>query len=173
MDVNSSQTLFSSFPRPSGSVVSADLGILSATVDGLGATSARMITMWDDLLTRPTNYYAYGPTLANPTPHWYDFSFDGTTGAVITPNNIELHFVDGGRGDDDLQANGSITHTGAPVTITSTTTTSDNSSCSLSRTPAGISRAGDWGVVALFLAVLAGIRARRAMTPQKIKARLH
>jgi cyclophilin family peptidyl-prolyl cis-trans isomerase len=175
MDINTSQSLILSFPRPANTLVSVDLGILSATVDGLGATAARMITMWDGLFTRPTHYYAYGPTQATPTPHWYDFSFDPATntGAVITPTNIELHIVDGGRGDDDLQENGSITHTGAPVTITSTTTTSDNSSCSLSRTPAGISRAGDWGVVALFLAVLAGIRARRAMTPQKIKARLH
>jgi hypothetical protein len=92
------------------------------------------------------------------------YFFDDTTGAVITPTNIELHIVDDGRGDDDLQPDGSITHTGAPVTITATTTTSDNSSCSLSRTPAGIPRAGDWGVVALFLAVLAGIRARREST---------
>ena len=170
MDVNTSQALIVSFPRPASTVVSFNLGILSATVDGLGATAARMITMWDGLVTRPTHYYAYGRTPDNTTPHWYDFSFDPVTntGAVITPNNIKLHFVDGQRGDDDLQANGSITHTGAPVTITATTTTSNSSSCSLSQTPVGISRAGDWGVIALFFVFVAGLRARRAaITGQK------
>lgn len=167
---NESQALVKSFPRTASTVVSFNLGILSATVDGLGATAARMITMWDSLVTRPTHYYAYGRTPDNTTPHWYDFSFDPVTntGAVITPNNIELYFVDGLRGDDDLNQNGSITHAGAPVTITATTTTSNSSSCSLSQAPVGISRAGDWGVVALFFVFVAGLRARRAaITGQK------
>lgn len=164
MDFAMVSALIPTFPRPSGSVVSIDQGIMTFKVDDLGASLDRMIEMWDGAVTRPTHYYAYGPTQSNQAPHWYDFSYDGTTGAVITATDIELHFVDGQRGDDDLRADGSITHTGAPVTITSTTATSDNSSCSLSRTPAGISRAGDWGVVALFLAVLAGIRARREST---------
>ena len=47
-------------------------------------------------------YRKYGPTPDNPTPHWYDFMYDGTTGAVITGNQVVLYFVDGQRGDDDL-----------------------------------------------------------------------
>jgi hypothetical protein len=57
-------------------------------------------------------YRKYGPTPDNPTPHWYDFMWDGTTGAVITGNTITLHFVDGQRGDDDIQANGTIVDQG-------------------------------------------------------------
>lgn len=156
------------FPRPESTLVQFNIGFFSIELSGTVGAGSELVTVRDPLVERPTHYYVYGPTAGNPSPHWYDFSFDGTTGAVITPNNIELHFKDGERGDDDLQANGSITHTGAPVTITSTTTTSNASSCSLSQTPVGISRAGDWGVVALFLAFAAGLRTRRAaITGQK------
>ena len=48
--------------------------------------------------------------------HWYDFSYDGRTGAEIQGNRIILHFRDGERGDDDLTADGSITDPGGPAT---------------------------------------------------------
>ena len=63
------------------------------------------------------SYYKYGGTPADPTPHWYEFDFDGTTGAVIDKNVIRLHFVDGQRGDDDLIANGVIIDPGMPARI--------------------------------------------------------
>jgi hypothetical protein len=47
-------------------------------------------------------------------PHWYDFTFDGTTGAEISGNTIILHFVDGQRGDDDISDNGTIVDQGGP-----------------------------------------------------------
>ena len=56
--------------------------------------------------------YLYGPTPDNATPHWYEFAFDGTTGAVFAPNKVTLHFVDGARGDHDLAVNGTITTAG-------------------------------------------------------------
>ncbi|MBN1125004.1 MAG: hypothetical protein JXA82_08350 [Sedimentisphaerales bacterium] len=59
-------------------------------------------------------YYKYGPTHAEPTPHWYPFMYDGQTGAVIEGNVITLHFVDGQRGDNDLLSNGIIIDPGAP-----------------------------------------------------------
>ncbi|HAM49766.1 MAG TPA: hypothetical protein DCP92_03390, partial [Nitrospiraceae bacterium] len=65
--------------------------------------------------TSVNNYYKYGPTPDNPTPHWYSFMFDGQTGAVISGNIITLHFVDGLRGDDDLTANGQIVDQGGPA----------------------------------------------------------
>jgi parallel beta-helix repeat protein len=54
------------------------------------------------------NYYNFGPTPNNPVPHWYDFSFDGSTGAQILADRVVLHFADGQRGDHDLSANGVI-----------------------------------------------------------------
>jgi len=66
--------------------------------------------------TVPT-YYKYGPTPSNPVPHWYEFRYDGQTGAEIAGNVITLHFVDGLRGDDDLTADGRVEDDGAPATI--------------------------------------------------------
>ena len=60
-------------------------------------------------------YYKFGPTPDDPSDHWYEFLFDGTTGAEILDDRVILHFVDGQRGDDDLSANGAITEPGAPA----------------------------------------------------------
>jgi hypothetical protein len=59
-------------------------------------------------------YSKYGPTPEDPFDHWYNFLFDGQTGAKINKNNITLHFVDGKRGDDDLTENGIIVDIGGP-----------------------------------------------------------
>ena len=58
------------------------------------------------------NWWKYGPTPGNPTPHWYEFTYDGTTGAEVNGNVVTLHFVDGQRGDSDLTANGVIVDPG-------------------------------------------------------------
>jgi hypothetical protein len=59
-------------------------------------------------------YYKYGRTPADPTPHWYEFLFDGSTGAEILSDRVELHFVDGQRGDDDQTVNGQVVDPGGP-----------------------------------------------------------
>ncbi|MBI1292653.1 DUF1573 domain-containing protein, partial [bacterium] len=59
--------------------------------------------------------YKYGAEPGDPTPHWYKFDYDGTTGAVIVDNLVTLHFVDGQRGDDDLTANGVIVDPAGPA----------------------------------------------------------
>src|SRR5262249_47193292 len=48
-------------------------------------------------------------------PHWYEFTFDGTTGAEFRDGLIVLHLMDGGRGDDDRLANGVIVDPGGPA----------------------------------------------------------
>ncbi|MBN2897073.1 MAG: choice-of-anchor I family protein [Campylobacterales bacterium] len=63
------------------------------------------------------SYYKYTATPDNQTPHWYEFLYDGTTGAIISGNKITLHFQDGQRGDDDLSVNGHIDDQGGPVTV--------------------------------------------------------
>lgn len=60
------------------------------------------------------SYYKYGCTVSNPSPHWYEFLFDGETGAELLPGHIILHFMDGKRGDDDLLPNGVIKDPGGP-----------------------------------------------------------
>ena len=62
-------------------------------------------------------YFKYGPTPDNPTDHWYDFYYDGQTGAEIfheaSRTRIILHLCDGLRGDGDLSADGDISEPGA------------------------------------------------------------
>ena len=62
------------------------------------------------------SYYRFGPTPDNPTPHWFNFAFDGTTGASVDVEfgEVTLFFKDGARGDDDLTANGTISDAGGP-----------------------------------------------------------
>ena len=61
-------------------------------------------------------YYKFGSTPNNPTPHWYEFNYDGETGARRLANGeIILHFVDGKRGDNDLVENGRIVDPGGPA----------------------------------------------------------
>lgn len=90
---------------------------------------------------RPNTYYMYGPTPDNTAPHWYEFKYDGQTGAEFFNNNfVVLHFVDGQRGDSDLTANGSIQDPGAPgVTTVTTTSSSGGGGCTLNTA----SRPGD------------------------------
>ncbi|MDY6953863.1 MAG: choice-of-anchor U domain-containing protein, partial [Thermodesulfobacteriota bacterium] len=68
-------------------------------------------------------YYRYGPTSDDPNDHWYEFMYDGETGAEIvqesTQTKIVLHLCDGERGDSDLTADGKIVDTGGPASITS------------------------------------------------------
>jgi hypothetical protein len=66
-----------------------------------------------DLPSVVTRYY----TLLSDRSGWSDFSWDGTTGAEFGPGNrVTLTIRDGGRGDDDGQADGTIVASGAPAT---------------------------------------------------------
>jgi hypothetical protein len=44
----------------------------------------------------------------NAASHWYEFNYDGETGVQLKGSVVGLHFVDGERGDADLQVNGKI-----------------------------------------------------------------
>ncbi len=61
-----------------------------------------------------TSYWKYGPEAGDPTDHWYDFAWDGTTGATFTGGEVTLRFVDGSRGDGDLVSDGFVVDPGAP-----------------------------------------------------------
>jgi hypothetical protein len=131
------------------------------TISGFAGSAGQPITMHDGAAARPSRYYAYGKTPDNQTPHWYDFTYDGETGAEIKSDRIILHFVDGMRGDDDLAANNSITHSGAQAVVTEVNDGSaSGGGCSIAGTPPDATRGGDWIVVSLFLTLLALARKR-------------
>ena len=55
-----------------------------------------------------TRYYKWGPAPGNATPHWYELP------ATINGHTVIFSITDGGLGDDDLQANGTLVDQGGP-----------------------------------------------------------
>jgi CSLREA domain-containing protein len=53
-------------------------------------------------------YWKYGPTVSDPTPHWYQLP------ASIAGSTATFGITDGGLGDDDLSVNGTIVDQGGP-----------------------------------------------------------
>jgi subtilisin-like proprotein convertase family protein len=92
-------------------------GIFDFKVQGLEPGGFATVTLTLPPGVPVNNYYQYGPTPDQPTPHWYSFLFDGTTGAVIIGNFITLHFQDSQRGDADLTVNGVIVDPRAPAFV--------------------------------------------------------
>jgi uncharacterized repeat protein (TIGR01451 family) len=103
-------------PSPGNSPPGVDFpyGFFEFAVNGLTPGGATTVTLYLPAGAAPNTYYKYGATPGNTAPHWYEFMYDGQTGAVIVGNVITLHFVDGLRGDDDLTANGIIVDQGGP-----------------------------------------------------------
>ncbi len=164
VDTATALSRVATFKSPPNQSAYFNNGMFTLSMSGVMGPAGRSVTLHDGATTRPTHYYAYGPTPDDPAPHWYDFAFDGETGAEIKSDRIILHFVDGKRGDDDLDPNnGSITHTGAQAVVTTNASAQSNQSgggCSIVTAPSQTARGGDWIVVSLFLAALALVRRR-------------
>jgi hypothetical protein len=163
--VNSNSALSwlkTSFTSPPGQSVKFNNGMFIFLMTGTMNTAGETVTLYDRASTRPNRYYAYGKTPDDPTNHWYDFSYDGETGAEIMNDRIVLHFVDGKRGDEDLDpTNNSITHTGGQAVLTPIAPAEAQSGgCSITAKSSQAWRAGDWALVSVFLVVLAIIRKR-------------
>ena len=97
---------------PSG--VDFSYGFFSFTVAGIRIGGSTSVTFYFPSEITFNTYSKYGPTPDDPFDHWYEFIFDGQTGAKLNKNNTTLHFVDGERGDDDLTENGIIVDIGGP-----------------------------------------------------------
>ena len=96
-------------------------GFFDFSIDGLELGEAITVRLILHGGVSVNNYYKYGISPADSTQHWYEFMYDGQTGAVINGNKITLHFVDGLRGDEDITVNGSIKEPGAPSRPADTT----------------------------------------------------
>jgi hypothetical protein len=113
--------------NPSPADVPTDLvfpyGLFSFTIDGVAPGGSTTISITLPAGANPNNYYKYGPTPGDASNHWYEFMHDGETGAIINGNIITLYFVDGERGDSDLDGtNGTIVEPGGPGIVASSTT---------------------------------------------------
>jgi len=107
-------------PSPADAPPALDFpfGFLSFPIGGLAPGDAATATLHLPPGLALVTYQRYGPEPGNPGPHWYEFLYDGATGAEIAGNVVTLHFVDGQRGDDDLAANGTLVDDGAPARST-------------------------------------------------------
>jgi hypothetical protein len=56
-----------------------------------------------------TTYWKFGATPGNRAPHWYSIP------ATVAGSSVFFSIVDGGLGDDDLTANGTIVDAGGPA----------------------------------------------------------
>lgn len=103
-------------PSPTNAPASVEFpeGFLDFRLTG-GPPAAQMVTFVLVPGSGVNDYFLFGPTPTNSTPHWYSFLYDGQTGAKILTDRIELYLLDGARGDADLTANGVIDDPGAPA----------------------------------------------------------
>jgi cyclophilin family peptidyl-prolyl cis-trans isomerase len=154
VDPDISKILLTAFKSPPGMEVHFNNDMIVLSLSGPTGPAARVITMYDGATVRPTHYYAYGPTPDDPSQHWYDFAFDGMTGAEIKNDRIVLHFVDGERGDYDRTVNDKIDHTGAQAVVTPIAS-SQSGGCSITIMPSRATRGGEWALIAAFLIFLA------------------
>jgi hypothetical protein len=112
-----------------------------------GSTITMTVT-WPTALPAGTRYYKYGPTPTNPAPHWYQLP------ATISGNVTTFSITDGGLGDDDLAANGTIVDQGGPGLP------------AIPGAPRQVPTLSEWAMILLGLSVL-GLGMRRAGTGRR------
>lgn len=102
------QAVDSPSPSDTPTDVGFGLGFFDFDLTSVAPGEKAIVTTYLEPGATANTYYRYGATPDNPTPHWYPFLFDGATGAKVYGDRIEIHFVDGARGDDDLTTNGVV-----------------------------------------------------------------
>ena len=84
-------------------------GLFDFTISSCSTSATLTFTItYQQALPPGTAYWKYGPTAGNISPHWYQLP------AVIAGNTATFSITDGGLGDDDLTANGTIVDQGGP-----------------------------------------------------------
>ena len=83
-------------------------GVFSFDITGLSNGQSVEVTLTLPAGAMPTTYYKFQGGGS------FEFLFDGTEGAQISGNVVTLTLVDGGVGDADGTANGTIVDPGAP-----------------------------------------------------------
>ena len=103
----------SSLPSEGKPNITFPYGFFSFKITGLdpGQTITLTITLPINA-SAGTQYWKYGPTPDNTTPHWYQIPIGDDDG----DNVITIRLTDGGPGDHDLTANGVIVDPGGPAT---------------------------------------------------------
>jgi len=91
------------FNLPPGALAYARHGYLDFRTDNCGAAQAVTFTFeFPEILPPTAQWWKLGPTPDNRANHWYPIP------STVDGNRITFTITDGGYGDDDLTANGSI-----------------------------------------------------------------
>jgi hypothetical protein len=86
-------------------------GFFSFTIEGLAPGETAVVTIGlPDAMPPETEYWKYGPTVAESFDHWYQFPLGDNDG----DNIITITITDGGDGDHDLTVNGTVVEPGGP-----------------------------------------------------------
>ena len=83
-------------------------GLAQVLIIGCTAHAVSVTITYPQPLAAGTQYWKYGPTPTDTSPHWYIMP------ATIAGNQVQLTIMDGGLGDDDLMVNLSIADPGGP-----------------------------------------------------------
>jgi len=142
-------TSVSSVPNGAPDGYSYPYGLINFRITGIQPGSAIKVKIFISLENTRTTYYKFNPDAGT----WEDFYYDGktNTGVKIDNNIITMYFVDGGRGDQDGAADGSISDPGAPAIVHNSKSWYNRCFISAAGSPGN---GYDAGAVLLFLIVL-------------------
>lgn len=109
----------SNTPRSVGASTTLNFnqGFYAFNIENVDIGGTATVTMTLPAGSNQSTYFKYGQVPNQALQSWYLFDFDGTTGAEFRGNQVILHYVDGGRGDDDGEANGIIVDPGGPAEL--------------------------------------------------------
>ncbi len=92
------------------------VGFLKFALSGLPPGGSTHLTLILPPGVGVDTYFKYGAPSGGSTPEFFEFVYDGTTGAQTSSGSVQLWFVDGGRGDlDGDSENGSVSDPGGPA----------------------------------------------------------
>jgi hypothetical protein len=83
---------------------------------GSSGTDATVVVQYTTAVPAGAVYMKYGKTAANPTDHWYQLAANRAVFAADRMS-VTLTLTDGGAGDHDLLANGTIVDPGGPALV--------------------------------------------------------
>ncbi len=139
---------------PAGAPAGLPVGLYTFHVTGLDPGTADAVHVaLPTSVSSGGDYWKYGPTTAGAAPTWYRFTSDGSGTGAVAANAVQsdgtispgftLLLRDGGRGDDDGAADGSIVDPSGPADsappASTTTTTTPTTTSSSTPTPSSAS----------------------------------
>lgn len=135
---------FVAAPAPPPAGVTFPQGLFGFTATPCTGTVSVTVT-YPNPIPPGAQYYKFGPEPGNPTPHYYIIP------ATINGNSVTFSVTDGGVGDSDGAANGSITDPGGIGLV------------ALTAGVQGIPTLGEWALLLLMLGMgtMAGLRMRQ------------